>query len=150
MFLFFLMIRRPPTSTRTDTLFPYTTLFRSLHRLRNLAHQFDRQQAVSQVGLFDPHEIGEFETALEAAVGDADMQEARAVAALRFFLAPGDLEQVLLGRDVDLVRSEEHTSELQSLMRISYAVFCLKKKKNDTQSYSTKHATSTKEKLNST
>src|SRR3546814_2801877 len=105
------------------------------------------------------------------------MQEARAVAALRFFLAPGDLEQVLLGRDVDLVRaeardgqgnaiaifgnpfdverrvivallqprivfdqveqtvethgrrSEEHTSELQSLMRISYAVFCLEKKK---------------------
>src|SRR3546814_17039982 len=48
-----------------------------LHRLRNLAHQFDRQQAVSQVGLFDPHEIGEFETALDAAVGDADLQEDR-------------------------------------------------------------------------
>src|SRR3546814_4527792 len=73
-YFFFLMIRRPPRSTRTDTLFPYTTLFRSHDRY---AHQ-DRR----------PH---------------------------------------LQDRRPD--RSEEHTSELQSLMRISYAVFCLKKKK---------------------
>src|SRR3546814_3885431 len=77
---FFLMIRRPPRSTRTDTLFPYTTLFRS-----------GQQQAGEQQR--------------DAADG-------------------GDPERARQG----VVRSEEHTSELQSLMRISYAVFCLKKK----------------------
>src|SRR3546814_8094464 len=82
-FVFFLMIRRPPRSTRTDTLFPYTTLFRSLghphfiHKVADLCN--------------DPHQVA------------ALQPQAR--------------------------RSEEHTSELQSLMRISYAVFCLKKKK---------------------
>src|SRR3546814_4068568 len=83
---FFLMIRLPPRSTRTDTLFPYTTLFRSADR-----------------------EIEAFDTAREA---DAHPAIAR-LAAER------------LGEQ----RSEEHTSELQSLMRTSYAVFCLKKKK---------------------
>src|SRR3546814_7775943 len=93
------MIRRPPRSTRTDTLFPYTTLFRShfaTHRLslprvvacsplQQIAHQqIDRQVGVTHLG-------------------------------------------GLCG--VEALRSEEHTSELQSLMRISYAVFCLKKKK---------------------
>src|SRR3546814_8791400 len=81
------MIRRPPRSTRTDTLFPYTTLFRSI------AHQ---------------HDLG-------ARVGG--------VAQRAFHLACADH-----ARFVDDERSEEHTSELQSLMRISYAVFCLKKK----------------------
>src|SRR3546814_2877123 len=76
------MIRRPPRSTRTDTLFPYTTLFRSV------------------------------------------------------WLARSDIEQARMRRNWTVLdgqlaaRSEEHTSELQSLMRISYAVFCLKKKKN--------------------
>src|SRR3546814_8396969 len=79
-FFFFLMIRRPPRSTRTDTLFPYTTLFRS-HR---------------------------------AGRGEAD----------------GRRHQCRSDRSAHGQRSEEHTSELQSLMRISYAVFCLKKKKN--------------------
>src|SRR3546814_7411902 len=83
------MIRRPPRSTRTDTLFPYTTLFRSAMLLqrseiqRDVAHprrQDPARRAAGQIG-------------------------------------------------VEGVRSEEHTSELQSLMRISYAVFCLKKKK---------------------
>src|SRR3546814_11220826 len=76
-FFFFLMIRRPPRSTRTDTLFPYTTLFRSTRK-------YIRWTALSRsasISMFQP------------------------------------------------ARSEEHTSELQSLMRISYAVFCLKKKK---------------------
>src|SRR3546814_12573153 len=84
---FFLMIRRPPRSTRTDTLFPYTTLFRS----------------------------GEF-PALEEHVVEAPVLggQRRGIA---HFAGPGHK------------RSEEHTSELQSLMRISYAVFCLKKKK---------------------
>src|SRR3546814_3743229 len=83
-FFFFLMIRRPPRSTRTDTLFPYTTLFRS-------------------------------------ARGDVRYQSKPAI----------PLRANEKGR-----RSEEHTSELQSLMRISYAVFCLKKKK---KTIKTKH-----------
>src|SRR3546814_13483510 len=83
---FFLMIRRPPRSTRTDTLFPYTTLFRS----PGLVHV-----AADDAGI--------------------DLEEGAA--------------DVL---DEGEARSEEHTSELQSLMRISYAVFCLKKKKTIT------------------
>src|SRR3546814_14573517 len=93
---FFLMIRRPPRSTRTDTLFPYTTLFRSL-----------RQHAA----VVDEDPVGG--PAALAAVELADQLHRRAVARRQ----PGDGG-----------RSEEHTSELQSLMRISYAVFCLKKK----------------------
>src|SRR3546814_17028287 len=103
LFLFFLMIRRPPRSTRTDTLFPYTTLFRSdvpsilvetafisnpaeERRLRDPAHQKKLAEAV----------MGGVKNNFESTPPP---------------------------------RSEEHTSELQSLMRISYAVFCLKKKK---------------------
>src|SRR3546814_20166005 len=81
--IFFLMIRRPPRSTRTDTLFPYTTLFRS-----------------------KKSETGDF----------------------LFFLVKLGLFVFILRSFI--IRSEEHTSELQSLMRISYAVFCLKKKNN--------------------
>src|SRR3546814_3384765 len=90
------MIRRPPRSTRTDTLFPYTTLFRSARRRRG-----DRTAAARQ----------------RLAAAEAD-----GVCA-----GPGIL------RDHGRGRSEEHTSELQSLMRISYAVFCLKKKKKLTK-----------------
>src|SRR3546814_4679728 len=93
---FFLRIRRPPRSTRTDTLFPYTTLFRSEQIApfgRHLAH------AAGNILLhLGPHHR-------QRAGADPVIEEG--------------------GR-----RSEEHTSELQSLMRISYAVFCLKKKKN--------------------
>src|SRR3546814_6268154 len=96
------MIRRPPRSTRTDTLFPYTTLFRS-HRPRQRrgvrGHQVARLHQVHRVDDI-------FLTDVTAAARD------------------------LLGQD----RSEEHTSELQSLMRISYAVFCLKKKKRQNKS----------------
>src|SRR3546814_14761727 len=87
---FFLMIRRPPISTRTDTLFPYTTLCRSLPAY--------------------------------ASGGAAGMD---VVAAETLTLRPGARHAVATG----FARSEEHTSELQSLMRISYSVFCLKKKK---------------------
>src|SRR3546814_2423864 len=88
LLFFFLMIRRPPRSTRTDTLFPYTTLFRSKpHR---------RQQ-----------------------------EKITARQARRRRHRPGP----------SAARSEEHTSELQSLMRISYAVFCLKKKMTTTQTH---------------
>src|SRR3546814_12103815 len=81
--VFFLMIRRPPRSTRTDTLFPYTTLFRSSGATMVISQWFDR---------------------------------------------------ILLSMILrNWSRSEEHTSELQSLMRISYAVFCLKKKTKKTK-----------------
>src|SRR3546814_4083057 len=91
------MIRRPPRSTRTDTLFPYTTLFRSFQRIAGQA----------LVG---------------AALPDKALQIRVARRPLRRHDCPGGLRQLA-------PRSEEHTSELQSLMRISYAVFCLKKKK---------------------
>src|SRR3546814_19793475 len=96
MFIFFLMIRRPPRSTRTDTLFPYTTLFRS-PRTRAL-------RGVRRGGRAGPRLFGDHPD----------------VAGI--ILVPAKAETAI-------GRSEEHTSELQSLMRISYAVFCLKKKK---------------------
>src|SRR3546814_6243697 len=91
------MIRRPPRSTRTDTLFPYTTLFRSSPRS-------DGRTAVRTVPL-----------------------------RVLSLLAKGARHPNGEGRDLRLQRSEEHTSELQSLMRISYAVFCLKKKNTKTK-----------------
>src|SRR3546814_10584544 len=98
MYIFFLLrIRRPPRSTRTDTLFPYTTLFRS-HMLR-LSH-------LNQI--LDVHELAYYFR------WSAVHVEVVFVSVIPTF-----------GR---VRRSEEHTSELQSLMRISYAVFCLKKK----------------------
>src|SRR3546814_10571236 len=84
--IFFLMIRRPPRSTRTDTLFPSTTLFRSR--------------------LIESRSMSPIDSILSLAAGSISNGPDRA----------------------RMVRSEEHTSELQSLMRISYAVFCLKKK----------------------
>src|SRR3546814_6833890 len=99
------MIRRPPRSTRTDTLFPYTTLFRSADR----EGEIEGCVAMRQV----THEICEMK---------------------RLYVRPQ-----AQGRTYSR-RSEEHTSELQSLMRISYAVFCLKKK---TQRYTPIHDTHT-------
>src|SRR3546814_4432587 len=96
------MIRRPPRSTRTDTLFPYTTLFRSGAAAR-AAGQHRRHQRRRQLKEI-PH-----------AYGSARHRRLLAAPAARRVRA----------------RSEEHTSELQSLMRISYAVFCLKKKTQD-------------------
>src|SRR3546814_10977748 len=98
---FFLMIRRPPRSTRTDTLFPYTTLFRS--RLVGL--------------LVRNRESGRTVARRHVPVLGVQRSEV-------------ELVDLRLGRRCrrDAPRSEEHTSELQSLMRISYAVFCLKKK----------------------
>src|SRR3546814_7345870 len=100
------MIPRPPRSTRTDTLFPYTTLFRSCPRLECFqADGFHRsaQPAPLQFGALPAGEI----KLLEALPCAVCLWTAKNAAR----------------------RSEEHTSELQSLMRISYAVFCLKKKK---------------------
>src|SRR3546814_6808777 len=95
------MIRRPPRSTRTDTLFPYTTLFRSVTGAIAHPPRLERQRYGSELASID------------------------------------DIIRRQLGRLIGLLheliidRSEEHTSELQSLMRISYAVFCLKKKKKN-------------------
>src|SRR3546814_17399500 len=107
-FFFFLMIRRPPRSTRTDTLFPYTTLFRSLGAYSRL--QCPRHRRA------DPRELG---AALFSDVHWRWQCRDRGRGQGRDGGHPG----------ADGDRSEEHTSELQSLMRISYAVFCLKKKK---------------------
>src|SRR3546814_6714255 len=106
------MIRRPPRSTRTDTLFPSTTLFRSP------AGDAGRR----------PYPSG----GSPAAAARTDGQGGRGAAG-RAAGRPAAVRRPLsaLGRDRD--RSEEHTSELQSLMRISYAVFCLKKKNNNTE-----------------
>src|SRR3546814_4422302 len=109
------MIRIPPRSTRTDTLFPYTTLFRSADNGFATA-----QLAATIVGLLAQQRAGadiELAVAQMAALG---LQHRQASPGKR-----GNRGQ-LTGRDTE--RSEEHTSELQSLMRISYAVFCLKKK----------------------
>src|SRR3546814_1456278 len=95
------MRRRPPRSTRTDTLFPYTTLFRSA---------------------YDPAAVAALVDNRNRNIGRQDIEGVDLGASYRF--------EVDSDRRLDLSgRSEEHTSELQSLMRISYAVFCLKKKK---------------------
>src|SRR3546814_2254360 len=113
------MIRRPPRSTRTDTLFPYTTLFRSDGLDEG---GFGAQEALL-VGIEDRD---------QAALGDVE-PFAQQVDADEHVVDPqpqvADQLDPLQRLDV-AVRSEEHTSELQSLMRISYAVFCLKKKKH--------------------
>src|SRR3546814_3433625 len=100
------MIRRPPRSTRTDTLFPYTTRFRS--GTSAAPRRLDR----GDVDLLHVHHR------IERALGFS------ATGRHRF----GQNARCDLPGDAPLVRSEEHTSELQSLMRISYAVFCLKNK----------------------
>src|SRR3546814_10296508 len=117
------MIRRPPRSTRTDTLFPYTTLFRSNYQLEAQ----DLGSALRSVGRASNSEIF-FETSIV---------KGKQAPALNGRYTPREAVDALL-RGTNLValdrrRSEEHTSELQSLMRISYAVFCLKKKKKKTQ-----------------
>src|SRR3546814_6039401 len=101
------MERRPPRSTRTDTLFPYTTLFRSHQHHHDLLAQ--RQLDAEELGQEDHRHALEQRGAVLVGGGADGQHEARH--------PPGQAK-----------RSEEHTSELQSLMRISYAVFCLKKK----------------------
>src|SRR3546814_4194607 len=116
------MIRRPPRSTRTDTLVPYTTLFRS-----NLALVGQRPRGIGGVG-------SAMVIRCRMVVPVQRFGECRGHIALRHGSEMGDglQQQREYGkphRTPPAARSEEHTSELQSLMRISYAVFCLKKKK---------------------
>src|SRR3546814_4750816 len=104
------MIRRPPRSTRTDTLFPYTTLFRSLADL--IARETGKP-------------IWEALTEVDSVINKVEIS----VAAYAERTGQKRLEGSMGTRTAVRHRSEEHTSELQSLMRNSYAVFCLKKKK---------------------
>src|SRR3546814_2418141 len=121
------MIRRPPRSTRTDTLFPYTTLFRST-TFQEYRRIFEKDHALAR--RFQKIDI------VEPTVGEA-------VEILRGLRPRYQEHHDVLYTDDALQRSEEHTSELQSLMRISYAVFCLKKKKTKTaQHYTHIHTTS--------
>src|SRR3546814_5264850 len=109
------MIRRPPRSTPTDTLFPYTTLFRSCGEAAQREDRLDDVQAVRAIEVITvPAARPQMPVAIEI-VGNGE---------LRVDLDPVVDHRIRLRRE----RSEEHTSELQSLMRISYAVFCLKKK----------------------
>src|SRR3546814_5173534 len=115
-FCFFLMIRRPPRSTRTDTLFPYTTLFRSLEAraLAAIAAILGASAGLDRKQLRLLHCIGVKVLPVHRLRVEHQIGEGPGEHRQHFGLVP--------------VRSEEHTSELQSLMRNSYAVFCLKKK----------------------
>src|SRR3546814_5453602 len=125
------MIRRPPRSTRTDTLFPYTTLFRSPEQrfVEVTGPVTITSENFRFVETFNGLEVIPKAGTVIAYDGDAPVTTPYDDCVLIMpsrRLNPG-ASAVRLGR---YVRSEEHTSELQSLMRLSYAVFCLKKKKN--------------------
>src|SRR3546814_9173105 len=140
------MIRRPPRSTRTDTLFPYTTLFRSAHREPDqLVELFTASGQHQDVAIRSSPDLTADLDAIQAGqpqiedddvgilgdhrdcIGASVRKSYRKVSGLKIGgHHPGE------GL---LIRSEEHTSELQSLMRISYAVFCLKKQKEQTHTY---------------
>src|SRR3546814_7684378 len=125
MMVFCLMIRRPPRSTRTDTLVPYTTLFRSLLAGRGRRRRVGSDRNAGARGI-------------DHAVRLCDGWGARLVSPAHIGAGRGrargagdpfhPVARRIADRNRPRRRSEEHTSELQSLMRISYAVFCLKKK----------------------
>src|SRR3546814_2832550 len=132
-FLFvFLMIRRPPRSTRTDTLFPYTTLFRSLL----LGESSKRRQPSLKLNYLSQHSTQcwrQLNVIWMVQISSVFWMMITKHSSLRQLL------EKILQQQVFFVRSEEHTSELQSLMRISYAVFCLKKKKQKNTQLITAH-----------
>src|SRR3546814_5349664 len=101
------MIRRPPKSTRTDTLFPYTTLFRSAHKTNIIQLQLQLRRVHKRLDIYGTH--------IQSQNSRQHQQHQQHTSITRMLA-------------ITTQRSEEHTSELQSLMRISYAVFCLKKK----------------------
>src|SRR3546814_10050579 len=133
LLFFFLMIRRPPRSTRTDTLFPYTTLFRSLLGLSRAADRQDiggRLYRLVALVVVRPRGGGADRECRAAAALYAGGRAASGVALAHPAPAPHRQRPCLFERAHergrgDRARSEAHTSELQSLMRISYAVFCL-------------------------
>src|SRR3546814_2324742 len=132
-FVFFLMIRRPPRSTRTDTLFPYTTLFRSVRGAAPQAGRLGpprqcprrRSRCILAVAVHGQRRSDD-QRSIVGAVRICRTRQADCL--VRF---PETALELPWSAAIPLStphRSEEHTSELQSLMRISYAVFCLKKK----------------------
>src|SRR3546814_5337886 len=132
------MIRRPPRSTRTDTLFPYTTLFRSAAGARPGAGYAVRRRPDPWCGSSVHLPAGD-QAVVAVQIGWRDSDIAlrscgwQELVPERIDIGQAPAVESLIdppGQHVDTVRSEEHTSELQSLMRISYAVFCLKKKTN--------------------
>src|SRR3546814_4429757 len=120
------MIRRPPRSTRTDTLLPYTTLFRSLLEDQELWHH----DAVGMAAM-DARADGQLDAAHEGRRLHGDPPRIGRLLSRH----AGDLLLSRTLRGCGAGRSEEHTSELQSLMRISYAVFCLHKKNQKERRY---------------
>src|SRR3546814_10235216 len=118
----FLMIRLPPRSTRTDKLFPYPTLFRSDSTGRQAF------QAMNDAGIYTGSVSFTNKGGAGGTIGLAEFQRAE----------KGKADALAVFGAITVGRSEEHTSELQSLMRISYAVFCLKKK---TTRHNTEHNT---------
>src|SRR3546814_10645671 len=118
------MIRRPPKFTRTDPLFPYTTRFRSIG-LIGIGPAVDQRANGGCVARLHGKDQRRLATAVDSiGIGSAKKQHAHAIGKAK--LRRQDQ------RCAPFVRSEEHTSELQSLMRNSYAVLCLKKKKTST------------------
>src|SRR3546814_3132554 len=123
------MIRRPPRSTRTDTLFPYTTLFRSIagnetttKLIGNMAYRLWQHPDQRQLLIDDP-----------SLIGNAVEETLRFDGSSQIIVRRAGEDVTMRGKTIPEgarigLRSEEHTSELQSLMRISYAVFCLKNK----------------------
>src|SRR3546814_7796156 len=126
LFVFFLMIRRPPRSTRTDTLFPYTTLFRAPYR-GGRGPGGDRRRAAREI--HQHRRDARRDRALKRAQGASASSGSTVLRKAVSEKAPARATRSTPLRSMMKVeRSEEHTSELQSLLRISYAVFCLKKK----------------------
>src|SRR3546814_4962452 len=149
MILFFLMIRRPPRSTRTDTLFPYTTLFRSHFVISGYTEHLPLSDFIMVIS--EPGDDRTETMKLEGRGGEYSPPQVRAtlrrsdtsgarsradiglLAAKRLAYVAAETGARFIRDRIQIEpidRSEEHTCELQSLMRISYAVFCLKKKKN--------------------
>src|SRR3546814_10092975 len=117
------MKRRPPRSTRTDTLFPYTTLFRSLKLAQSVERDSERTDRFMQ----------DVAHALRSSAGGVLSDRERTLMCSVLTDIVGVVVADVADRFVSSTRSEEHTSELQSLMRISYAVLCLKKKNHTTK-----------------
>src|SRR3546814_10442165 len=123
MFVFFLILLRPPRSSRTDTHFPYTSLTPSASRPRRLRYRIVRLPLPASTG----------QAPIRWTAGCRHEKAGRDKMIARGHLAaPGGAGLATLWLPHVRQRSEEHTSELQSLMRISYAVFCLKTKKHNT------------------
>src|SRR3546814_5301281 len=133
------MIRRPPRSTRTDTLFPYTTLFRSVIMYadaitKSMFHAIDetKRRKEKQIQYNKEHNITP-KTIIKSVpeqVTTLDESKLKSIHDLATDIIDLEYQMKKYSEELDFERSEEHTSELQSLMRISYAVFCLKKKIN--------------------